>query len=201
MKGPFNCIGINFISLVAPEEHPRITKYFAETMPDDVFLEEYWMARKDNSRFYGEARFSLSLDKAGQPRWIIGQIRDITESKTAQETIQEERQRFLDLFENTPVAIWLEDFSTVVAWMEQLRIRGVTDLKEYLTRNPDQLKYGLGLIRILSVNQAAVEMNGAHSKAHLLEKFHQLVRDEAPSDVMVDELDMLWRGKTSFSSR
>ena len=198
MKSPFNCIGINFMSLVAPEEHPRITKYFAETMPDDVFLEEYWMARKDSSRFYGEARFSLSLDKAGQPRWIIGQIRDITESKTAQETIQEERQRFLDLFENTPVAIWLEDFSTVVAWMEQLRIRGVTDLKEYLTRNPDQLKYGLGLIRILSMNQAAVEMNGAHSKAHLLENFHQLVRDEAPSDVMVDELDMLWRGKTSF---
>jgi PAS domain S-box-containing protein len=198
MRGPSDCIGTNFNSLVAPDEHPRITEYFEDTMPNGIFLEEYWMTRKDGSRFYGEARSSLSLDKAGQPRWIIGQIRDITESKTSQETIQEERQRFLDLFENTPVAIWLEDFSAVVAWMEQLRIRGVTDLKEYLTRNPNQLKYGLGLIRILSVNQAAVEMNGARDKAHLLEKFSQLVRDKAPSEAMVDELDMLWKGKTSF---
>jgi PAS domain S-box-containing protein len=198
MKSPFDCIGTNFISLIAPEEHPRITDLVGEAMPDRVSLDEYWMVRKDRSRFYGEARSSLSLDKAGQPRWIIGQIRDITESKTAREVIQEERQRFLDLFENTPVAIWLEDFSAVVAWMEQLRIQGVTDLKEYLIRNPDRLKQGLELIRILSVNQTAVEMNGAHSKAHLLEKFHQLVREEAPSGVMMDELDLLWQGKTSF---
>jgi len=198
MKNPFDCIGTNFLSLIAPEEHPRITDLVEEAMPDRVSLDEYWMVRKDRSRFYGEARSSLSLDKAGQPRWIIGQIRDITESKTAREAIQEERQRFLDLFENTPVAIWLEDFSAVAAWMEQLRIQGVTDLKEYLTRNPDRLKQGLELIRILSVNQAAVEMNGAHSKAHLLEKFHDLVREEAPSGVMMDELDLLWKGKTSF---
>src|SRR5688500_18250543 len=156
------------------------------------------MVRKDSSRFYGEARSSLSLDKAGQPRWIIGQIRDITESKTAHETIQEERQRFLDLFENTPVAIWLEDFSGVMAWMEQLRIKGITDLKDYLIRHPDQLKFALGLIRILSVNQAAVEMNGAYSKAHLLEKFGEMIRDEAPSNAMLYELEMLWNGKTSF---
>ncbi|MGZ9223950.1 MAG: PAS domain S-box protein, partial [Anaerolineales bacterium] len=198
MKGPFDCIGTNFLSLVAPEQHPHITNLMGELVPDGVSLEEYRMVRKDGSRFDGETRFSLSLDKAGQPRWIIGQIRDITESKTARETIQEERQRFLDLFENTPVAIWLEDFSAVAAWMEQLRIRGVTDLKEYLTRYPDQLKYGLGLIRILSVNQAAVEMNGAHSKAHLLENFYQLVREESPSGIMMDELDLLWKGKTSF---
>jgi PAS domain S-box-containing protein len=198
MKNPFDCIGTNFLSLIAPEEHPRITDLVEEAMPDRVSLDEYWMVRKDRSRFYGEARSSLSLDKAGQPRWIIGQIRDITESKTAREAIREERQRFLDLFENTPVAIWLEDFSAVAAWMEQLRIQGVTDLKEYLTRNPDRLKQGLELIRILSVNQAAVEMNGAHSKAHLLEKFHDLVREEAPSGVMMDELDSLWKGKTSF---
>jgi PAS domain S-box-containing protein len=198
MKSPFDCIGTNFLSLVAPDRHPHITNLMGELVPDGISLEEYQMVRKDGSRFDGETRFSLSLDKASQPRWIIGQIRDITESKTARETIQEERQRFLELFENTPVAIWLEDFSAVVAWMEQLRIKGVTDLKEYLTRNPDQLKYGLGLIRILSVNQAAVEMNGAHSKAHLLENFYQLVREEAPSDVMMDELDLLWKGKTSF---
>ncbi|HEX9839974.1 MAG TPA: PAS domain S-box protein [Anaerolineales bacterium] len=198
MKSPFDCIGTNFLSLIAPEQHQHLTNLMEELVPDGVSLEEYRMVRKAGSRFDGEARFSLSLDKAGQPRWIIAQIRDITESKTARETIQEERQRFLELFENTPVAIWLEDFSAVVAWMEQLRIRGVTDLKEYLTRNPDQLKYGLGLIRILSVNQAAVEMNGARSKAHLLENFYQPAGDETPSGVMMDELDLLWKGKTAF---
>jgi PAS domain S-box-containing protein len=198
MKNSSDCIGTNFLSFIAPGERPRMMELKESAMPDGVMLEEYWMVRKDSARFYGEARSSLSLDKAGKPRWIIGQIRDITESKTAQETIREERQRFLDLFENTPVAIWLEDFSGVMAWMEQLRIKGVTDLKDYLTRHPDQLKFVLGLIRILSVNQAAVEMNGAHNKAHLLENFHQLVRDETPLGVMMHELDLLWKGKTSF---
>ncbi|HJR79130.1 MAG TPA: PAS domain S-box protein [Anaerolineales bacterium] len=198
MENSSNCIGANFLSFIAPGEQPEMMKLTEASMQDGVMLEEYWMARKDGSRFYGEARSSLSLDKAGQPRWIIGQIRDITESKTAQETIQEERQRFLDLFENTPVAIWLEDFSRVMAWMEQLKIQGVRDLKDYFTRNPEQLKFAIELIRVLSVNQAAVKMNGAESKGHLLEEFHQLVRGEVAPNVMLHELDMLWSGKTSF---
>ncbi|HLF73706.1 MAG TPA: PAS domain S-box protein [Anaerolineales bacterium] len=198
MKSPFDCIGTNFFSFVAPEEKSRIADRMGAAMPDHVVFEECWIVRRDGLRFYGETRSSLSLDKGGQPRWIICQLRDITESETAQQVIQEERQRFLELFENTPVAIWLEDFSEVMTWMDHLRRQEVTNLKEYFIRQPDQLSYALGLIRILSVNQAAVKMNGAHSKAHLLEEYQRLVREEMPLPVMMDELDMLWNGKTSF---
>ncbi len=55
----------------------------------------------------------------------------MTERRQSQEALREERQRFLDLFENSPIPTWLEDFSAVAAWMDELRAKGVTDLKKF----------------------------------------------------------------------
>jgi PAS domain S-box-containing protein len=114
------------------------------------------------------------------------------------QTNQQERERFSELFENTPVATWLEDFSAVVSWMDGLRKQGITDLKGYLQSNPEAYRLGISLIDIVDVNHAAVVMNGARDKTELMEKVHGLMMDETPSQVMIDEMELIWRGYTSF---
>src|SRR5688500_1091628 len=74
MKNPFDCIGTNFLSLVAPEQHAHLNKLMGELVPDGVSIEEYRMVRNDGSRYHGEARFSLSPDTVSQLRSIIGQL-------------------------------------------------------------------------------------------------------------------------------
>ena len=114
------------------------------------------------------------------------------------QSVQRERERFLDLFEHSPVATWLEDFTDVIAWMDGLRAKGVKDLNEYFESNPEDYKTGVGLIRILDVNQAAVVMNGARDKQELIGIVNQLMVDEVPSQVMINEMEMIWNGYTSF---
>jgi len=113
-------------------------------------------------------------------------------------SIQQERERFLDLFENSPIATWLEDFTGVIAWMDELKAKGVTNLNEYFKSNPEEYKTGMSRIRILDVNHAAVVMNGARDKQELISIVHQLMADDVPSQVMIHELEMIWEGYTSF---
>ncbi|HEY3476699.1 MAG TPA: PAS domain S-box protein [Anaerolineales bacterium] len=123
---------------------------------------------------------------------------ELMERKRVEEELRESQERFQNLFERSPVATWLEDFSQVAAWLEQLRSQGVEDISEYLAANPEELKHGVGLIRILNVNHAAVIMNGAQSKEELIDIVHTLLKEDIPQRVMINEFEMIWRGCTSF---
>ncbi|PWB69633.1 MAG: hypothetical protein C3F07_19110 [Anaerolineales bacterium] len=113
-------------------------------------------------------------------------------------SIEDERQRFMDLFENSPVPTWLEDFSEVVEWMEGLRKQGVEDLRTFLTENPEEVARAVNRIRVLDINHAAVLANAARSKQELMEQIHGLLTDEATQESMINEFESIWNGLTSF---
>ena len=195
---PSAVLGVNFASLISPDEsihyEPRPERYIL----DDSAQEGYWFTRNDGSRFFGELRSSTLRNEKGEPYAIIAQLRDVTERKQVQESLQEERQRFLDLFENSPIPTWLEDFTAVVDWMKGLREQGVKNLKEYLEINPDTYKIGINLIRVLNVNRAAVIANGAQNKQELLNNIHRLMLDRKPAHILIHEFELIWQGNTSF---
>ena len=59
----------------------------------------------------------------------------------------------------TPVALWEEDFGAVAAWVATLTGAGEPDdLRRVLTDDPDLVDFGIGLIRIVRMNPAAVRM-------------------------------------------
>jgi PAS domain S-box-containing protein len=198
LENPAELLGTNIVSLFSPEDRAHIEQNMGSHMFEDEPQEGHWLMRKDGSRFFGELRSSALRNEKGEQYAIIAQLRDVTERKHSQEALQEERQKFLDLFENSPNPTWLEDFTAVVAWMEELRTQGVKDLRKFLEDNPDEYKVGVGLIRILNVNHAAMTINGARDKQELIDKVHELLLEESPSHVMIYELDMIWQGHTSF---
>ena len=46
-------------------------------------------------------------------------------------------ERYRELFEQSPVSLWEEDFSAVKAHIDGLRAVGVTDVSSYLAEHPE----------------------------------------------------------------
>lgn len=70
-------------------------------------------------------------------------------------------QRFRNIFDRAPIAIWEEDWSGIPQAIEELRARGVTDLRRHLSDNPDEFMRVWERIRFLNVNPAGIELVGA----------------------------------------
>ena len=93
----------------------------------------------------------------------------LVDQKDAEEKLRSSENRYRALFENTPVAIWEEDFSAVKNYLDALKQQGITDFRAYFASNPQELIYCTNLIRVSDVNNAAVSLYEATNKEELLE--------------------------------
>lgn len=107
--------------------------------------------------------------------------------------LRESKERYRTVFENSPVSIWEEDFSAVKTFFDELRAAGVDDLGAHFDQHPDSLQHCAELVRILDVNQAALDLHGAQNKEELLA---DLVRTFTPKsfDAFRQELITAWNG-------
>ena len=72
-----------------------------------------------------------------------------------------------------PIAIWEEDFTRVKKYLDSLKQQGVTDFRTYFAIHSDAVLECAGTIRILNVNNAAVQMFQAGSREQLIENADQ----------------------------
>ncbi|TWT32321.1 Blue-light-activated protein [Posidoniimonas corsicana] len=101
-------------------------------------------------------------------RGVVIASQDITASKDAQASLVKSQERFQSLFDNSPVALWEEDFSAVKKRIEELRQDGVTDFRTYFEQHPESVAECAQLVRVLDVNRAALHLHGAESKDQLV---------------------------------
>ena len=50
-----------------------------------------------------------------------------------------DRDSDAEMFDLAPVSLWIEDYSGVRALFDEWRAQNVTDIKAYLTANPDRV--------------------------------------------------------------
>ena len=103
------------------------------------------------------------------------------------------------MFDRVPVALWDQDFSRVLDWFDALRAKDVTDLRAHLTANPEDLAEVLACVTIRDVNDYAVRLLEAASKADVLENVASVFVAETGS-TFVEELVALWEGRPQFES-
>lgn len=75
------------------------------------------------------------------------------------------------LFEESPIPIWEEDFSEIKLHIESLKEKGISNIGSYFTENPEEIESCFNKLKVINVNQAAVELNEAKSKDQLLESY------------------------------
>ncbi|MGB6243266.1 MAG: sensor domain-containing diguanylate cyclase [Castellaniella sp.] len=103
-----------------------------------------------------------------------------------------------DLFELSPMAYWLEDYSALHAHFQRLRAAGIQDLRHWLQQDRNRLIECTRLVRVLRVNRQTLRLYEADSQEALLAHLVQILRDDM-LDGFLEELDQMWRGQTEFN--
>ncbi|HUZ18213.1 MAG TPA: PAS domain S-box protein, partial [Spirochaetia bacterium] len=72
------------------------------------------------------------------------------------------------IFDRSAIPLWVEDISALRLKLEQLRSRGVTDIRRYAADHPELVRIAAEAIRVVDVNDASLALYGAQSKTELL---------------------------------
>ena len=107
----------------------------------------------------------------------------------AEETLRIREARYRTLFEDSPFPMWEEDFSGVKQFLDQLKARGVTDIRAHLSAHRADAEECVRRIRVLDVNRAAREFYGA-TRDQLLGDLNRIF-DDAAYEVVCEEMGVL----------
>ncbi len=123
---------------------------------------------------------------------------EIAERKRAEESLRASEERFHSIFENSPAAIWEEDFSEVKAHIDRLDQQGVTDFRTHWQDHPEEVAALAGLVKVVEMNKTSVRMLGEESKDQV-----RPLQDYFTAEtlrVFLGEFVALAEGKTHFES-
>ena len=114
----------------------------------------------------------------------------------AGQALHESEVRFRELFEESPISLWEQDFAAVKQRIEALRQEGVQDFRAFFKDHPEAVAECVKLVKVLGFNRASMEMYGAQNKAEML-ALPLLMPPEA-YQLFIEELVWIASGRTSF---
>jgi PAS domain S-box-containing protein len=153
--------------------------------------------RKNGDIWYYDQTIHPLRDETGKICQFVSTGKDITAQVEAEDALQVSENRFRTLFEDSPVALWEEDFSAVKQAIEALKETGVSDLETHFAENPQEVRRLLSKIEIINFNQAVLDLGGATSKEELIEKLPSL-STEREMEVWKEQFVALSEGATSY---
>ncbi len=151
----------------------------------------------------GEDNFDIDREamEAGAADYLIkGQItadqlaraiRYAIRQKSTEEALRHNEARYRELFDDSPVAIWEEDWSSIKQMLDELALGGVKDWRGYFDSHRDQLGTAYDLAKTIEISQAAVDLYRTGSK-------EDLVRTTTAALVIDEKLDAFGEMVLSF---
>ena len=124
---------------------------------------------------------------------------EIAERKRAEQALQESEARYRAIFEQSPIGIWVDDWSMVKKMIDGLARRGVKDWRGYFHRRPEQLAKAYDLGHPTEISQAILEIYRAPTKQAVIDA---TVRETATPEMLEGFLAGLIafiEGKTSHT--
>jgi diguanylate cyclase (GGDEF)-like protein len=156
------------------------------------------MVRKDGKVIWVLDHALSFSDESGKRLWH-GVLMDITERKQIEEALSESQARFHDLFEHTPIALWEEDFSQVKKRLDYLKnVKSVGDIQEYLSSHPKEVHHLMGMVKIIDVNKASIDLLSLATKDEIFENF-VVAQQLRPDELFIKEMAEISNGNTHFS--
>jgi PAS domain S-box-containing protein len=132
-------------------------------------------------------------------QYDFASVRDISERRRSEEELQESRERYRQLFEDSPLGLLEEDGSAVKVFVDQLRAAGEKDLRAYFDRHPEALARCMASVKIVTMNRTALKMLGATSCEDLITNRGVLFTEDRAS-VWRDAIIAFAEGHTLFES-
>lgn len=108
-------------------------------------------------------------------------------------------QEFMISFEDSPVPLLEEDFSGVKSHIDKLRSKGIFDISEHFSNYPNAVNNLVSLMKIVDLNNAALEMFEDTTKNKALKNLNRLLV-EKPRTGLAEEIISIAEGKKSFQT-
>ena len=141
---------------------------------------------------------SVSAVPVAFPDWkVVVVTTDLTERLRAEESLRASEARYRSLFEDSPIALFEEDFSFTRQQLETLRSQGVTDFWAFFEEHPEVVTECIASIKVTDTNKAALKLYGASSKAELLVGVDRIVPADAYS-LFQEELIWIAEGRAEY---
>lgn len=125
---------------------------------------------------------------------VLVSLEDVTAEMRSTRQLHRSEQYSRDLFEYSPVSLWVEDFSSIKRLLDDVRAQGISDFATFLKVHPEFISRCMQEIRVIDVNRQTLRMFGATDKLQLLSRLGRIFRDEM-IDSFADQLQDLWNGK------
>lgn len=116
------------------------------------------------------------------------------ERKHAEDALQQSKARYHSLFEDSPVALAVQDFSAVKKHVDALPQAGIEDCEQYFAAHPEAVARCAALVRMVDVNRAVLQLYEAPSKDVLLAGLHATFNEDSYASFR-EELVAVARGQ------
>ena len=151
--------------------------------------------RKDGTTFPVEARAS-TIEHDGETSGFVVAI-DVSDREQALEAARESEMRYRSLFDDSPTSLWLEDFSEVKRYADDLKASGITDLRAHVAEHPEVVREFAKRVHIIRVNRATLALYGADSVEQFM-KGLDTVLGSGTNETFAREVVELLAGTTAF---
>ncbi|MBZ5711794.1 STAS domain-containing protein [Nannocystis pusilla] len=121
---------------------------------------------------------------------------ELTQLRQRVTELERSEARYRNIFESSPISLWEEDWSAVKQHVDRILATGV-DLDAHLRHHADDVIACVGLVRILDVNRATLELCQALNKDQLLGAL-SVVFNESTLDTFRREVVALGNGAMSY---
>jgi len=122
---------------------------------------------------------------------------EIERRRESENALLESEKRYRDLFEESVVPLWEEDWSKVKTYLDGLPQEARNDLKLYFSENPGEVEKCIRLIRVMDINRATMKLYSIETKKDLFENL-TIVLSPFGSDFMTNRISSLfYNGKYS----
>jgi len=125
---------------------------------------------------------------------VLVAIENISQRMRAERSLEQAERYARGLFEDSPVSLWVEDFSVIKRLLDEVRSRGIDDFRVFTQVHPEFVERCMQEIRVIDVNRRTLEMFQAPDKATLFGKLDRVFRDEMHLP-FAEQLIDLWNGK------
>jgi PAS domain S-box-containing protein len=142
--------------VMAPGKRGELKRHIAESNKKENYNFESVHLKKDGSTFPALQSITTVNDANGNLLYRIINVLDITERKLSEEALTKSEERFISLFNDSPIPIWEEDFSGLKKYFNKLRSAGVSNFAEYFEERPDELKLCASYVKIIDTNKESL---------------------------------------------
>lgn len=105
---------------------------------------------------------------------------------------------YRSLFDSAPTSIWQENYLDTATILDRLRRDGVENLRSYLGDHPEVLEAAIAAIKVTDVNDAAVDLVEAGSRADLIGPINPTTIDAGTYLAFTEQILAIWEKRSSF---